>query len=279
MTPAAPADAKPPAHKTASRASASRTAPGRRRRLPGSPRGPVPRRVSGPVAAPAVQPRPEPAERRVPRRRAARKQTLSERLVAFLRSLPDHPLLDRLVRGRAWIPLLGVMLVGIVAMQVELLKLNASTGRSIELIGSLQGRNDLLHAQVASASDPNRIERLASRTGMTMPGPASITFVKARSASVRRALAGIRVPNLAAFEAALRASDAATPLPAPSPSPTPAPSNGAGAQGTNTTSMGSGAQTTSRAQTTTTTTATAAATTSSSGASTSASSPPSTTAP
>jgi hypothetical protein len=102
------------------------------------------------------------------------------------------------------------MLVGIVAMQVELLKLNASTGRSIELIGSLQGRNDLLRAQVAAASNPNRIEHLASRMGMTMPSPESITFVKARSASVRRALAGIHPPNLAAFEAALRAASASS---------------------------------------------------------------------
>ncbi len=281
MTPAAPAGAKqaphqtgakPPPHKTA----AERTAPARRRKSPGSPSGPVPRRVSGPVAAPAAQPRREPAEPRLPRSRPARKQTLSQRLATLLRSLPDHPLLDRLVRGRAWIPLLGVMLVGIVAMQVELLKLNASTGRSIELIGSLQGRNDLLHAQVASASDPNRIERLAGRMGMTMPGPASITFVKARSASARRALAGIRVPNLAAFEAALRASNAATQLPAASPPQTAGPANGAG-QAANTTSTASGAQTNSTAQTTSTTTA--PATTSSPGASTGAASPPPATAP
>jgi cell division protein FtsL len=122
------------------------------------------------------------------------------------------------------------MLIGIVAMQVELLKLNADTGRSIELIGSLQSRNDLLRAQVASASDPNRIERLASHMGMTMPGPESITFVKARSANVSRALARIRVPNLAAFEAALRASSAATSLPTVSPSSTSAsaPASGGG---------------------------------------------------
>jgi hypothetical protein len=280
MTPAAPAGSKPPPPKTARRPSASeltaprrasaseptttprraspteRAAPGRRRKLPGSPRGPVvPRRVSGPLAAPGLQPRPQRADRRAPRHRTARKEALSQRLAAFLRSLPDHPLLDRLVRGRAWIPVLGVMLVGIVAMQVELLKLNANTGRSIELIGSLQSRNDLLRAQVASASDPNRIERLASRMGMTMPSPEAITFVKARSASVSRALAKIRAPNLAAFEAALRASTAASTLPILSPPPTPGPGsvNGSG-QGTNAPAAGSGAQ-----MTTTTTSSTAGA--------------------
>jgi hypothetical protein len=234
MTPVAPAGTEPPPAKTRRRASAVEpAAPGRRRKPPGSPRGPVPRRVSGPVAAQAlrpqtapaerprprprpaepIQPRRSPADRRVRRSSKTRKQALSERLAAFLLSLPDHRLLDRLVRGRAWIPLLGVMLAGIVAVQVELLKLNASTGRSIELIGVLQGRNDVLRAQVAAASDPNRIERLASRMGMTMPSPESITFVRAGSASVRRALAGIHPPNLAAFEAALRASNVSSTSP------------------------------------------------------------------
>jgi cell division protein FtsL len=142
------------------------------------------------------------------------------------------------------------MLVGIVAMQVELLKLNSDTGRSIELISSLQSHNDLLRAQVASASDPNRIERLAGRMGMTMPAPEAITFVKAQSASVSRALAQIHVPNVAAFEAALRASNAGSTLPTASPTV-------------------SGAQT-SAATPTTSTGATTAGTTSATGALTSA---------
>jgi hypothetical protein len=234
VTPVVPARTGAPAPDTSRRTSApERTGPARRRKLPGSPRGPVPRRVSGPVAAPPSRPRPAPAERPVPRPRPARrerpasvprrarKQALVGRLAVFLRSLPDHPLLDRVVRGRAWIPLLGVMLVGIVAMQVELLKLNASTGRSIELISSLQSRNDILRAQVASASDPNRIEGLAGHMGMVMPGPGSITFVRAGSTSMRRALARIQVPNLAAFEAALRVSNAAAALPGSTSAPAP----------------------------------------------------------
>ena len=228
MTPVAPARAQPPASNRARRASVSaqppasktgrrasvseRPARGRRRILPGAPRGGAPRRISGPAAAPA--------QARLAPRRATSEETFSERLGALLRSLPDHPLLDRVVRGRAWIPILGVMLVGIVAMQVELLKLNASTGRSIELISSLQSRNDGLRAQVAAASDPGRIERLASHMGMTMPGPESITFLRARSASVRRALAGIHVPDLAAFQAALNVSYVAvTPMPAAARTP------------------------------------------------------------
>jgi hypothetical protein len=136
-------------------------------------------------------------------------------------------LLDRLVRGRAWIPLLGVMLGGIVALQVELLKLGATTGRSIELVAALQSRNDILRAEVAADSAPGRIERLGLRMGMIMPGPEAITFVRVGSASARRAAANIRPPNVAAFEAALQATNTATvgsmPLLAPPSNPTPAP--------------------------------------------------------
>ncbi len=193
MTPPGSRSATAAATSPPRRASAThRVAP---RRAP-SRQSPAPRRISGPVA---------PAQR--PPRRSAR-VTPSERLAAVLRSLPDHPLLDRIVRGRFWIPLLGVMLVGIVAMQVELLKLNASTGRSIELISSLQSRNDMLRADVASASNPDRIERLASRMGMTMPGPEAITFVSARSASLGRAISGIHLPDAAVFQAAAQASGA-----------------------------------------------------------------------
>lgn len=278
MTPVAPAGAKAPPPTTARRASASeRAVPGRRRKLPGSPGRPVPRRVSGPGAAPSPRPRPEPGVRQVARPTTTRKQRLSERLAALVRSLPDHPLLDRVVRGRAWIPLLGVMLVGIVAMQVELLKLNADTGRSIELVGSLQSRNDILRVQVASASDPKRIERLASRMGMTMPGPEAITFLKARSASVRRALGRIHVPNPAAFEAALGVSNASAALPAANPS-TNAPANST-SQTATAAPAATGAATTSTPTTTATGVATASRTSSSTGAQTSTQAAPPATVP
>mgnify|MGYP003397536797 CR=1 FL=1 len=41
-------------------------------------------------------------------------------------------MLDRLVRGRGWIILLGTLLFGLVALNVSLLKLNAAAGHSAE---------------------------------------------------------------------------------------------------------------------------------------------------
>jgi hypothetical protein len=139
--------------------------------------------------------------------RAARKRVvpLPQRLVELIRTLPDRALLDRIVRGRAWIPLLGVMLAGIVAMQVELLKLNASIGRSIQLGAALQSRNDTLRASVSSLSDAQRIERLASGMGMVMAGPTAVQFLDAHHVDPAKAAANIHSPDSASFQAALQA--------------------------------------------------------------------------
>lgn len=189
MTPAA---MTPAAARTAKRSRAHASpAPTRKRPAPASPR-----RVSGPVPA-------QRAERHV--------APVHDRALDFVRGLPDHSLLDRLVRGRTWILLLGVMLAGIVAMQVEVLKLNASMGRSLALSSTLQSRNEQLRASVSSLSDAQRIERLASGMGMVMPGPTSVSFLDARRVAPGQAAAAIQRPDATAFESALQTSVASTP--------------------------------------------------------------------
>lgn len=175
----------------------------------------APRRVSGPLRgvsrtrpvsipsrrAPAAAPRP----RRVAA--GAAHGSLGARSVAFVRALPDHRLLDRIVRGRAWIPILGVLLAGIVAMQVEVLKLGASMGRSIQRTTALQSQNELLRASVARLADDQRIESLAVGMGMVMPAPEAIGFLSLRPRGyVQRAAASIHAPNAASFIASLPAT-------------------------------------------------------------------------
>jgi cell division protein FtsL len=142
-----------------------------------------------------------------PRRAPARARTsgsLPARALAFVRALPDHPLLDRMIRGRAWIAMLGVMLVGIVAMQVEVLKLGASVGRSLQEGTTLQSRNQLLRASVASLADDQRIERLAAQMGMVMPAPDAVVFLSPHSgADAQRAISNLHAPDPTTFLAAL----------------------------------------------------------------------------
>ncbi|WP_249009364.1 hypothetical protein [Conexibacter sp. DBS9H8] len=113
-------------------------------------------------------------------------------------------LFDRIVRGRAWIPVLAVMLVGIVAMQVEVLKLGASVGRSMDMATELQGQIQIERARVSELASPARIEALAARWGMMAPGPTDYHFLSAH-ASVAQAIAGIRPVDASAFSANLAA--------------------------------------------------------------------------
>jgi hypothetical protein len=177
----------------------------------------------------------------------------------FVRGLPDHQLLDRLVRGRAWIPVLGLMLAGIVAMQVEVLKLNASMGRSIALASSLQTRNELLRTSVSSLSDAQRIERLATHMGMVMPGPTAVDFLHGRE-SAGQAVAGIHAPDAAAFDSALQASAATASTSTTSAPPVTPTSTTPTTSGTSTAVAGASTPTTA-AQSTTTPSTTPAATT------------------
>ena len=172
----------------------------------------LPRRLSGPIggrgtaskggrfAGRPAQPSSRSSRPTRVRAGSAVAQTLAARALSIVRALPDHPLLDRVVRGRAWIPLLGVLLAGIVAMQVEELKLGASIGRSIERSSALEGRNEQLRASVSELSDQQRIERVASGMGMIMPPPGAVGFLSAnQSGSVQRALANVRAPDPSAF--------------------------------------------------------------------------------
>jgi len=169
----------------------------------------APRRVSGPArSGPRDAPsggRPEdararPTSPRSPRSTSRSSHRIGARAAAFVRTLPDHPLLDRIVRGRAWIPLLGVMLAGIVATQVEVLKLGASVGRSVERSTQLETANEQLRANVATLADDQRIERLAAGMGMVMPAPDAVSFLSIRgSGDVGRAIANIHAPSPASF--------------------------------------------------------------------------------
>ncbi|HUE28387.1 MAG TPA: hypothetical protein VMP89_16550, partial [Solirubrobacteraceae bacterium] len=191
---------------TATRAPAG-PAPAHRRQLRQRPAPAAPRRVSGPVVR---RPRTAPAPRHG--------GTIGMRALAVVRSLPEHSLIDRLVRGRAWIPVLGVLLAGIVAMQVEVLKLGTDVGRWVQRSTTLQSQNESLQAGLASLNDDQRIERLAANMGMVMPAPATIAFVNAKpGADVGAALANIHSPDPTTFAGQLAAEVASAAAASPTP--------------------------------------------------------------
>jgi hypothetical protein len=222
------------------------------------------RRAPKPVVRPAPRPEPVAPGERTPR-------GVAHRALAFAAALPDHGWLDRVVRGRAWIPLLGILLAGIVAAQVEILKLGASMGQALEQTSSLTIKNEQLRGTVAALGDDQRIERLAGGMGMVLPPPGAVGYLAAGpGGNVAGALGNIHAPDAAAFVAMAAKNGAlvtgagtSTLPPAPgAPAPPPAAS-------TSTTAS------TSTATTSSTATSTAAATATAGGSATGATTSPS----
>ena len=152
---------------------ATAAATGRRH---GTRRGPaprVPRRVSGParprvVATGGAVALPRPGAGGLP---------LGRRLLRSLAALPDHPLLVRLLTGRAWLGVLAFALIGIVFMQVSLLKLNAGIGRAVERAALLDRENADLRDVVSRLGSDERLQAEAEKMGLVLPPAGSVVFL------------------------------------------------------------------------------------------------------
>jgi cell division protein FtsL len=118
---------------------------------------------------------------------------------ATLRALPDHRLLDTLLRSRAWIWLLGMALGGIVFMQVSLLQMNNGIGNAVAKSTELEHRNALLAEQVATLSSGERIQAEAERLGLVSPDAGTVDFLTPRgSLDASRAADNMTPPSDAA---------------------------------------------------------------------------------
>jgi cell division protein FtsL len=143
------------------------------------------------------------------------------RIVDVLRGLPDARWLDRLLRGQGWIVLIGIALMGIVAMQVSLLKMNAGIGQSIEQAGSLERQNADLRAEVSKLSSEERIATVAEKNGLVMPDAGEVRYVRVRGeADARKAAAVMRAPDPVEETVETTATSAVTTDPAAQAAPT-----------------------------------------------------------
>jgi len=139
-------------------------------------------------AAPAPAPsRTAPPKRKAPARRAParapqraqpkRRTTTAQPRIAVaavrtaeaVRQLPDSSLVVRMTRGRAWIGVLGILLVGIVALNVATLSFAASAGKIDEQITTLEQENSMLGGREAQRFSTARVRSQASALGLAMP--------------------------------------------------------------------------------------------------------------
>jgi len=105
---------------------------------------------------------------------------LGLRAVRAGRSLQDSTLLDRLVRGRGWILLLGALLFGLVALNVSLLKLNAAAGQNAARAKELRIENAKLRGRVSRLASGDRLRAAAGEMGMVMPEPKKVHYLNTR---------------------------------------------------------------------------------------------------
>jgi cell division protein FtsL len=112
----------------------------------------------------------------VPARRVAARPSALARAAA----LPDHRLIERLLRGRLWICFIALALGGIVAMQVSLLKLNTGISRAVQTSATLEMQNASLQAGIARLSSQERIQRKVTALGMQIPEAGDLEHVRVR---------------------------------------------------------------------------------------------------
>jgi cell division protein FtsL len=136
---------------------------------------------------------PSPPRRTTP---AAPQRRLPRPLLALARGLARvsrHPLTDRVISGRWSIALIAFALIGIVTLQLGLLKLNVGVGHSLERAQTLERENATLGIENAELASPERIRQLAVRLGMSPVSLTQLRFVRAAHGHAAAAGAAARL--------------------------------------------------------------------------------------
>lgn len=139
--------------------------------------------------APALRAAPAPARKTAPARKPARRKAPARRpggqlipiavgTATAVRHLPDSSLMVRLTRGRVWIAVLGLLLAGIVAVNVVTLSIAASAGHIDRNIAALDGENSTLRGRDAALSGSDRVRHDAAALGLMMGASDQIGYVQ-----------------------------------------------------------------------------------------------------
>ncbi|HEX3734159.1 MAG TPA: hypothetical protein VHU86_03300 [Solirubrobacterales bacterium] len=186
-----------PARKGAPAPAPSRTSPPAKKAAPARPvrHRPKPRGRAAAAPAPARKAPARRAPGRAPGRAKPKTKRVNGQLIPLavgrtavaVRQLPDSGLVVRMTRGRAWIGVLGLLLVGIVALNVVTLSFAASSGKIDEQITTLEEENGGLKSRDARLSGTGDVRNAAAPLGLAMPSSETIHFTDAGPEAVATA--------------------------------------------------------------------------------------------
>ncbi len=128
-------------------------------------------------------------------------------------SLPDCGLVMSMTRSRLWIGVLGVLLGGIVALNVWGLSLTAAGSSTATKIDELQRENSVLRGRTATRLTNGRVEAAAADLGLAVPAAGDVTYLKAGDGDAARAADRLASGAIALVEAI--APTTTEPLPDP----------------------------------------------------------------
>jgi hypothetical protein len=136
--------------------------------------------------------------------------------------LPESNLVMRIARGRAWIPVLGVLLAGIVALNVGTLALSTGSGKTLQRRQQLRNSNSELRSKLARRLSAENLEKAAAKIGLIVPDPGAIRYLRTggsdASTAARRLRAGMPVDTtLAATTPVAQPTTPVTPAATPQP--------------------------------------------------------------
>jgi hypothetical protein len=183
-----PRDRPRPGGSGRSNAAAPAKAPSRKPAAPKRKAAPARKKATSARAAAA------PARRKAaPKRRSAGVIPIAAghagRAAVAVTQLPESGLIHRLTRSRAWIGVLGLLLVGIVALNVVTLSFAASSGKVDVKNTELSKENSMLQSRVAEKYGQAKLRHEAAALGLAMPTTAVPQLIKAHGGDVNEAAA------------------------------------------------------------------------------------------
>jgi hypothetical protein len=112
--------------------------------------------------------------------------------------IADSQFVIGMTRGRAWIVVLGILLGGIVAINVLGLSLSASGSDISTQVDELQQQNSVLRTRIANRVSNERISDAAATLGLAVPAPDQVHYLDARGSDAARAAERLASGEIAA---------------------------------------------------------------------------------